>query len=282
MKVGVPLFGVRPEHMTSVAQRAEALGFESVWVPEHLVFPTQIVSRYPYAKDGVPPINPATPLLDPLIVLTQIAARTERIRLGTNIYILPLRHPLQTARMAMTLDLLSNGRLEFGVGVGWLAEEFAAAGIDFETRAGRTRECVRVLKALWTESEPEFHGRYFSFGPVKFEPKPVQKPHPPLIFGGETDAALKRAAALGDGWYGVGHSPESAAVQTQKLRTLLLEHERGDVKFENTVSHGARTLSHDELQRYTEANVHRVVILPWTRGREAEEAMARLADSVLR
>lgn len=282
MKVGVPLFGVRPEHMASVAQRAEALGFESVWVPEHLVFPTRIVSHYPYAKDGVPPINPATPLLDPLILLTQIAARTERIRLGTNIYILPLRHPLQTARMAMTLDLLSNGRLEFGVGVGWLAEEFAAAGVDFATRAGRTRECVRAIKALWTESEPEFHGRYFSFGPVKFEPKPVQKPHPPLIFGGETDAALKRAAALGDGWYGVGHSPESAAVQTGKLHTLLREHERGGVKFENTVSHGARTLTRDELQRYADANVHRVVILPWTRGREAEEAMARLADAVLR
>src|SRR5262249_24098928 len=231
MKVGVPLFGLRPDLMAAVAQRAEALGFESVWVPEHLVFPAQIVSRYPYAKDGMPPINPATPLLDPLIVLTQIAARTERIRLGTNIYILPLRHPLQTARMAMTLDLLSHGRLELGVGVGWLAEEFAAADVDFETRGGRTRECVRVLKALWTESEPEFHGRYFSFGPVKFEPKPVQKPHPPLIFGGETDAALKRAAALGDGWYGVGHSPESAAVQTKKLRALLAEHGRGDARF---------------------------------------------------
>jgi probable F420-dependent oxidoreductase len=282
MKIGVPLFAVRPENMAAVAQHAETLGFESVWVPEHLVFPTHIVSRYPYAKDGVPPINPATPLLDPLILLTQIAARTERIRLGTNIYILPLRHPLQTARMAMTLDVLSQGRLELGVGVGWLAEEFAAADVDFATRAGRTRECVRVLKALWTESEPEFHGRYFSFGPVKFEPKPVQKPHPPLIFGGETDAALKRAAALGDGWYGVGHSPESAAAQTHKLRALLVAHDRAGVKFENTVSHGARTLSRDDVARYADAGVHRVVILPWARGREAEEAMARLADSVLR
>ena len=282
MKVGVPLFALRPELMASVAQRAEALGFESVWVPEHLVFPTQIASRYPYAKDGMPPINPATPLLDPLILLAQIAARTERIRLGTNIYILPLRHPLQTARMAMTLDLLSQGRLELGVGVGWLAEEFAAADVDFASRGGRTRECVRVLKALWTESEPEFHGRYFSFGPVKFEPKPVQKPHPPLVFGGETDAALKRAAALGDGWYGVGHTPESAAVQTKKLRSLLVEHGRAHAKFENTVSHGARTLSRDELARYEDAHVHRVVILPWTRGREADEALARLADAVLR
>lgn len=281
MKIGVPMFGVRPEHMAAVAQRAETLGFESVWVPEHLVFPTKILSRYPYAKDGVPPINPATPLLDPLILLTQIAARTERIRLGTNIYILPLRHPLQTARMAMTLDLLSNGRLELGVGVGWLAEEFAAAAVDFATRAGRTRECVRVLKALWTDSEPEFHGRYYSFDPVKFEPKPVQKPHPPLIFGGETEAALKRAAALGDGWYGVGHTPESAAVQTDKLRLLLHEYERGGARWENTVSHGARTLSRDEVARYADADVHRVVILPWTRGREAEEAMERLAQSVL-
>src|SRR5216110_2231169 len=221
MKIGVALFRLRPERMAAVARHAEGLGFESVWVPEHLVLPTRITSRYPYAPDGVAPFSPDAPHLDPLVLLTHVAAATARIRLGTSVYLLPLRHPLVTARLAMSLDVLSGGRLTLGVGVGWLAEEFQAAGIDFQTRAARTRECVRALRTLWTETEPEFHGRFFSFGPVRFESKPVQQPHPPIVFGGETEAALRRAAALGDGWYGVGHTPESAAVQATKLRALL-------------------------------------------------------------
>jgi probable F420-dependent oxidoreductase len=281
IKIGIPLFMLRPEHMAGIAQRAERLGFESVWVAEHLVFPTQIRSRYPYSAEGVPPINPATPLLDPLLVLMQIAARTERIRLGTNVYILPLRHPLAVARMAMTLDLLSNGRFTFGVGLGWLAEEFDAAGVDFASRGARTREYVRAIRALWTESEPAFHGRFVSFGPVKFEPKPVQTPHLPIVFGGESEAALKRAAALGDGWYGVGHTPQSAAAQVARLRALLAQMGRQADRFEMTVSHGGAPLAAEDLARYAEAGVQRVVTLPWRRGREAEDALHQLAERVL-
>jgi probable F420-dependent oxidoreductase len=280
IKIGVPLFMLRPEQMAATAAQAERLGFESVWVAEHLVFPTQIRSRYPYSAEGVPPINPATPLLDPLLALMQVAARTERIRLGTNVYILPLRHPLAVARMAMTLDLLSNGRLSFGIGIGWLEEEFEAAGVEFASRAARTREYVRAIRALWTESEPAFEGRFVRFAPVKFEPKPVQKPHPPILFGGESAAALRRAAALGDGWYGVGHTPESAAVQVSRLRGLLAEQGRATAAFEITVSH-AGELTADDVARYAEAGVHRVVSLPWRRGREAEAGLQRLADRVL-
>jgi probable F420-dependent oxidoreductase len=280
IKIGIPLFMLRPEQMAPMAERAEALGFESVWVAEHLVFPTVIRSRYPYAAQGVPPINPATPLLDPLLVLMQVAARTSRIRLGTNVYILPLRHPLAVARMAMTLDVLSGGRLEFGVGLGWLEEEFEAVGIDFATRAGRTREAVRAIRALWTEAEPTFHGRYVEFGPLKFEPKPVQKPHPPILFGGESEAALGRAAALGDGWYGVGHTPVSAAAQVARLRAKLSEARRAGAPFEITVSHGGGELTADDVARYADAGVHRVVSLPWRRARESEEGLLRLADRV--
>jgi probable F420-dependent oxidoreductase len=281
IKIGIPLFMLRPQQMAPLAQRAEQLGFESVWVAEHLVFPTQIHSRYPYSAEGVPPINPATPLLDPLLLLMQVAAVTERIRLGTNVYILPLRHPLTVARMAMTLDLLSNGRLTFGIGLGWLAEEFAAVGIDFASRGGRTREYVRALRVLWTESEPSFAGRYVSFGPLKFEPKPVQRPHPPIVFGGESAAALRRAAALGDGWYGVGHTAASARAQVERLRTLLDDAGRSDQPFEVTVSHAGGELSADDVARYAEAGVHRVVALPWRRAREADEGLQRLADRVL-
>jgi probable F420-dependent oxidoreductase len=280
MKIGVSLFGLRAEDLTPIAQRAEALGFESVWVAEHLVFPTEIRSRYPYSTAGVPPISPATPLLDPLLVLMHIAARTERIRLGTNVYILPLRHPLTVARMAMTLDVLSHGRLTLGVGLGWLAEEFAAVGVDFDSRGARTREYVRALRALWTESEPSFHGRYAAFDRLRFEPKPVQRPHPPIVFGGESAAALRRAAALGDGWYGVGHTPETAGNQVQRLQRLLAEAGRADAPFDVTVSHGGGELTADDAERYAAAGVQRVVSLPWRRRREAEDGLARLAERV--
>lgn len=281
MKFGVPLFRIRPEEIAHVAQRAEALGFESVWVPEHVVFPTRIASRYPYTADGIPPITPDAPHLDPLILLTHIAAATRTIRLGTNVYLLPLRHPILIARAVVSLDVLSGGRVSLGVGVGWLEEEFAAVGVDFATRGARARECARALKILWTEREPTFAGRHFEFGPVFFEPKPVQKPHPPLLFGGESDTALRRAATLGDGWYGVGHTPASAATQVQKLRDLLAERGRERVPFECTVSHGGPTLSRDDAARYAEAGVDRVVVLPWRRGREAEERLAQVAETLL-
>jgi probable F420-dependent oxidoreductase len=278
MKIGVPLFRLRPQRMGAVARRAEELGFESVWVPEHVVFPTRFTSRYPYSADGVPPITPDAPHLDPLILLTHIAAATSTIRLGTNIYILPLRHPILTARMAMSVDVLSGGRLTLGIGIGWLAEEFAALGVEFRTRGALARECVRALKTLWTETEPEFHGKRISFGPLRFEPKPVQRPHPPLVFGGETDAALARAAELGDGWYGVGHTPETAAAQVEKLRSLRAA--AGGAPLEITVSHAGGTLDRDGIRRYADAGVDRVVVLPWSRGREAEDALAGLADAV--
>jgi alkanesulfonate monooxygenase SsuD/methylene tetrahydromethanopterin reductase-like flavin-dependent oxidoreductase (luciferase family) len=140
---------------------------------------------------------------------------------------------------------------------------------------------VRALRALWTESEPEWHGRYVDFGPVKFEPKPLQRPHPPIIFGGESDAALQRAALLGDGWYGVGHTPASAAQQVARLRALLAEAGRAEAPFEMTVSHGRFELDSDTVRAFEAAGVDRVVALPWRRGREAEEGLRRLADRVL-
>ncbi len=281
MKIGIPLFRLRPECVATVARRAEALGFESVWVAEHLVLPVRIASRYPYAPDGVPPVTPDTPILDPLILLTHVAAATSTIRLGTNIYILPLRHPVTTARLAVSLDVLSGGRVTLGVGIGWLEEEFRAVDVDFRTRGARTRECVRALRALWSEAEPEFHGRYFSFGPVRFEPKPVQRPGIPIVLGGETERALARAAALGDGWYGVGHTPETAGAKVERLRTFLGRAEREAASFEITVSHAAPTLGRDDVRRYADVGVDRVVVLPWWRGREAEERLARLAEAVL-
>jgi probable F420-dependent oxidoreductase len=280
MKIGIPLFLLRHTRMAAVAQRAEALGFESVWIPEHLVFPVRLATPYPYTEDGVPPFTTDTPILDPLLLLTHIAAGTTRIRLGTNIFVLPLRHPIVTARLAMTLDVLSGGRLCLGVGAGWLEEEFRAVGVDFATRGSRLRECVLALRALWTQPEPEFHGRFFDFGPLLFEPKPVQKPHPPILFGGESERAMRRAAALGDGWYGVAHDPKSAGEHVARLRALRAAEGRSSERFEVTVGHRGGPLDADVLRRYADAGVDRVAVLPWSRGRDAEAKLEQLADSV--
>ena len=145
MKVGIPLFLLRHEQLVPIAEVAEEVGLESVWMPEHLVFPAEIRSRYPYAVDGVAPIRPETPLLDPLLVLAQIAARTSRLRLGTNVYVLPLRHPLATARLATTLDVLSGGRVSVGVGVGGREEDYKAAEAPFEKRMAR----ITASPASW-------------------------------------------------------------------------------------------------------------------------------------
>jgi alkanesulfonate monooxygenase SsuD/methylene tetrahydromethanopterin reductase-like flavin-dependent oxidoreductase (luciferase family) len=140
---------------------------------------------------------------------------------------------------------------------------------------------LAVCKRLWTEDVVEHHGEFVDFGPVMFEPKPVQRPHPPLLFGGESDTALRRAAALGDGWYGVGHTPASAATQRAKLEAELARAGRAGVPFEITVSHGAAELTREDCARYRDAGVDRVVVLPWTSGRDAEPAMERLAVTVL-
>lgn len=260
--------------MAVVAAHAEGLGFESVWLPEHVVFPPQIRSRYPYAESGAP-VRTDTPLLDPLVLLAHVAAKTATIRLGTNVYLPALRHPIVSARMVVTLDVLSGGRVTLGVGAGWLEEEFTALGVDFASRGARLRECVRAWRILWQEEAPSFSGKFFSFGPVVFEPKPKQRPGPPILFGGETEAALRRAAALGDGWYGVRHTPGSARAQVEKLRIFLDREGRAGEPFEITVSSGP--LTRRECDRFAEAGVHRVVALPWSRDEEAEAALDRLA-----
>lgn len=274
LRVGIPLFLLRPKRMASVAAHAEALGFESVWLPEHVIFPPQIRSRYPYAESGAP-VRTSMPLLDPLVLLAHVAAKTETIRLGTNVYLPALRHPIASARMIVTLDVLSGGRLTLGVGAGWLEEEFTALGVDFASRGARLRECVRAWRVLWQEETPSFSGKFYSFGPVVFEPKPKQRPGPPILFGGETEAALRRAAALGDGWYGVRHTPESARVQVERLRALLDQEGRAGESFEITVSSGP--LTRQECDRFAAVGVHRVVALPWRQDAEAEAALDQLA-----
>jgi probable F420-dependent oxidoreductase len=183
-----------------VAQRAEELGYQSVWLGDHIVIPEKIVAPYPYTKDGSVGFPRRTPWPDPFVLLAAIGVKTQNIRLGTSVIIVPYRNPLHVAKAVATVDLLSNGRFQFGVGIGWLKEEIDALGEQFSERASRTREYLQVMKAIWKDEVASFQGKYFSFPDLHTGPLPVQKPHPPIIFGGESLPALKRVADLGDGW----------------------------------------------------------------------------------
>ncbi|MGE0826607.1 MAG: LLM class F420-dependent oxidoreductase [Candidatus Binatia bacterium] len=250
----------RPELLTQVAQKAEALGFESVWIPEHLAVPVTITSRYPYSADGKFPGGPGAALHDPFVALSFVAACTKTIKLGTGVFVLPLRNPLAAAKAAASVDVLSQGRLLFGIGIGWCEDEFNAVGMSFKDRAARTRETITMMKALWTDETPQFSGRFHSFAPVGFNPKPVQKPHPPIIFGGESRPALKRVAELGDGWFGFRYTPDSLKPQLGLLKELTDKAGRQFSQLEITIApeNGAH-LTVDTVKRFADAGVHRLM-----------------------
>jgi probable F420-dependent oxidoreductase len=181
-------------------RRAEAAGFESVWGGEHVVLPDAIGSRYPYTADGKIPAEPDTPIPDPLIWLAFAAAAAPTLRLGTCILIVPQRNPLVLAKELATLDRLSGGRVELGLGVGWLKEEFDALGVAWERRGARNDEYVAAMRALWAGPHAEFHGEFVDFAPVTCSPRPVQS-RLPILVGGDTDAAIQRAVRIADGYF---------------------------------------------------------------------------------
>lgn len=257
MKIGLTFFPTRPKFLVPMAQRAEELGFESIWVPEHLVFPTHVVSKYPYNPEAGPPL-PTTPLFDPLIALTYVAAVTSKVKLGTGIYILPLRHPISIAKMVASLDVLSEGRVLLGVGVGWLKEEMESVGVDFDTRGPRSDEIIRIMRRLWAEEAVASQEQFYPFPEIGFEPKPTNGAVPILV-GGETGPALRRAARIGDGWFAMAHTPKSAAERVQKLRELREQAGRLSEPFEVTIQAGVPATI-DNIKRYEEAGVDRITL----------------------
>jgi probable F420-dependent oxidoreductase len=278
MKFGVALGALNPRVHEEATCVAEQLGFESVWLPEHLVF-TRAMSRSPHPGEEHPPVPADTPIYDAFAYLAYLAGRTERIRLGTHVYNIGLRHPFTVARGVQTVDLVSKGRFEFGIGASWLAEEWQATGLDFGTRGRRVDEAIDVCKRLWTEATVTHHGEFFSFDEVVFEPKPVQQPWPPVLVGGESKAALRRAARLGDGWLGMGHTFESAATQIDCLRALLIEHGRpnpDERAFEIVL--GGAVESRADVSRWEELGVTRMIVSPWRRSSEAVDGLRRFAD----
>jgi probable F420-dependent oxidoreductase len=279
MKFGVNCVGVRPELWVEVACRAEELGFDSVFIPEHVVFPVDPQGAYPYNEDGSFPYNTKARLYDPWVLLGHIAAVTSRIKLGTAVFLLPLRHPFLVARSVTTLDVLSNGRAMLGIGVGWLQDEFDLLGQDFHTRGARTNEAIQVLRALWREEAPEFHGRFFDFPPVHFEPKPPSDPHPPILVGGESPAAIGRAVRLGDGWIAAGQTQTVDDTERRARDVRARRAEANPEPFEITILGEWR--EPDDLARLEAAGVDRLLVTPWARGREIFDTLEEFPSEIL-
>jgi probable F420-dependent oxidoreductase len=249
-----------PELLASIGREAEERGFSELWVGEHVVLFEEYASSYPYADDGRIPAPSGTGLLEPLSSLSFLAAHTSTVRLGTAMVLLPQRNPVYTAKEAATLDWLSSGRVDLGVGVGWLEEEFRAVNVPWPQRGRRTDEYLEVLRTLWTDETSQFEGEFYSLNPCQMFPKPVQSPLP-IHIGGESDAALARVARAGHGWHTFNRAPEDLAAPLARLDGLLAEHGRSRAEVTVTVCPYFQPLDADTAARYAEAGADAVSAL---------------------
>jgi len=278
--ISVPL----PAYLVDVgamARTAEALGFESFWCAEHPFIPVHTTSRFPGSADGVIP-EPYAHFIDPFVALARASGTTSRIKLATGIVLVPERHPLLLAKEVSTLDLFSGGRLLFGIGAGWLREETELMGGDFDHRWSQTRESILAMKELWTKPEGEFHGKYYDFPPVRSNPKPAQKPHPPVLLGGDAKNVLERVVAWGDGWLPNRVTPDQLREKRATLDRLAKEAGRDPAAL--TISVHGQPADRDLLERLHDAGATRVIVRPATTKSEPEmvRELTRIAEAVLR
>jgi probable F420-dependent oxidoreductase len=265
MRIGafVPLgtANVNPEFMTTVGPALEERGFESVWVAEHVVMFDDYESRYPYADTGRFPAGGDVGLLEPMTALAAIATTTTTLRLGTGICLVSQRNPVYTAKQVADVDVMSGGRVDFGVGIGWLKEEFDALNVPFERRAKRADEHLEVMKRLWTGETASYDGELYTLPPTRLYPKPAQQPHPPIHVGGESDAALRRAARLGQGWYGFNRTPDETVEALERLDRALDAEGRTRAGFTVSVCPYFKPIERDDLKRYEDLGVDRVIVV---------------------
>lgn len=265
--------------VAELAQKAESLGFESIWLPEHTIMPVHTASRYGGSADGSIP-DYMSNMADPYIGLARASAVTQDLKLCTGISLIPERNPLVLAKAIATLDLFSGGRVILGIGTGWLREESEIMGGDFDHRWSQAREAVLVMKELWTKDEAEFHGKYFDFPPVKCNPKPAQKPHPPVVLGGTARNVFKRVVAWGDGWMPNRVSPEEVRQGRAVLDELAEAAGRDPRSIQ--ISIFGRPADPEAIKSFEEAGADRVIVsLGTTRQGEALQELERMAQRVL-
>ncbi len=294
MKFGVWIPNCRhlatPDIIRGAAVRAEQLGYDSVWVSDHVVVPNANV------------VNFGETIFDPLVTLGVIAGATSRVRLGTTVLIVPYRHAVVTAKMISSLDALSGGRVVFGIGAGWVAAESAMLGVPFAERGAMTDEYLRAMQELWTSKTPSFAGKYMQFSELIFEPKPVQKPHPPIWVGGHSRAALRRTVQFGAAWHPINRPPEELRAGRAELARLCQVRGRAvapTITLRNDVrvirpgqsvpasTHGGRVLAGepaslvDQIAELADCGVeHLVLEFLAADGRELDEQMAAFAERV--
>jgi len=258
-----------PEPLARVARAAEEAGLESLWTGEHVVLPDPQVPPSPVPPEGR--------MLDPAVALAYAAAVTERIGLGTGIIILPQRNPLVLAKEMASLDVLSGGRLMLGVGVGYLQPEFDALGIPMEDRARRSVEYIEAMRAIWSMDKPAYEGRYVSFSGVQANPRPLQQPGPPIVMGGSSAPALRRAVTMSEGWYGFALDAQGAGACVAGLRAQAERHERPQWLGELEISVTPRGHPSAELvEEFAALGVHRLIFVP--RGENVDEWLAVVED----
>ncbi len=283
MRIGLFLPSVSPvatpEFLTAYAQAAEAGGFSSIWVGEHVVFLDEYASSYPYSADGRLGLPPDAGMLELFTTLTFLAGVTERIRLGTAVCLVPQRNPVYTAKSVVTADWLSGGRVDFGVGIGWLREEFEVLDAPFPGRADRTREYLAVMHACWRDDVSTYQGEHYTLPACRMYPKPIQQPNPPVYFGGETDAALRRVADLGDGWIGFNHLPDSAGASVQRLDRFLADAGRSRADVDVAVGSYLQPVQPSHLPAYRDAGVDQLVLTAFAADPAGiREAIGKLGD----
>ena len=258
MKVGY--FGLNlgafcePENMARLLRRLEHSGFESVWTGEHVVLMDP--------QEAPSPVPPETPFLDTVAALSFAAAHTEQLKLGSGIVLLPQRNPVVLAKELAGIDVLSGGRLLFGVGVGYVPREFETIGVPYAERGARMSEHIEVIRTLWTEQRPAFSGRFTSFSGIQSHPHPVQKPHPPILVGGMSGAAHRRAVVQGNGWYGFFQDLDATQAALHSLDEITREVDRpadlGPLEISITPP---GPVDADTARRYEDLGVDRLILM---------------------
>jgi len=278
MKLGVliPLnLYSTPELIHTLGTTTESLGFDSLWIGEHVVITDNYEANYPVSEDGQMPLEDVEDNveLDIFTSLAYLAAHTSRLRLGSAICVLPQRNPVYTAKEAGNVDWLSNGRLLFGVGLGWMAEEFKVVGAPFEQRGARTRSYIEVIKRLWCDRVSEYHDDFYDLPPCRFYPKPVQRPHPPIILAGNSKPNFRRVAEQGQGWFTIGANPEQLVPQLEGLEAALAEAGRPREDISVYVCPFDHEYDREMIKQYHELGVDELVLLHYAKSPEQVETL---------
>jgi probable F420-dependent oxidoreductase len=267
----------RPDEAMRFAREVESLGFDSIWTVEHVAIPGRHESPYPYTDDGEMPGGSDLVIADPLIWLAYVAAVTTEVKLATGVLVLPINHPVRLAKAVATLDLLSNGRVILGVGVGWLQEEARLLDAPWEQRGARSDEQIAVLRALWREPGASFHGRYYDFDDVRSWPKPHSNEGPPIVIGGHSDVVAQRAGRIGDGFLPAPSDPDEIARLILVMRRAAEDAGRDPDTIEVTCS---RIRDADTAARLAELGVGRINVIPPAKPEEVRPRLEAYLERV--